>query len=115
MKKWVRKTDLLIIRPADAREMSFAKPGDMIIERDFCDGGDFLLGGDDFKESYVEVEVPGETPTSEQKVLAVISELSDIDPEDMTDAELKIRDIIHNQKATTDEKRRAKLNTSRLS
>lgn len=51
---------------------------------------------------------------AEQKIQRITKELSDIDSEDMTDAELKIREIIDEEKATVEEKIRAKRNTSRL-
>lgn len=59
MKAWVRKADLLEIRPAEEGEMvdpgQFAKSGDMIVVRDWAD--DFLVRQRDLGD-YVEVEVP---------------------------------------------------------
>lgn len=61
-KRWVRKTDLLTIRPAKDREMvaagQFSRDGDMIIVRKWPDD-DFLIAKRDLKD-YVEVEVPDE-------------------------------------------------------
>jgi len=63
-KRWVRKTDLLKIRPAVDREMvapgQFSKDGDMIIEGSFFSDEDFLISQDSFTGDYVEVEVPDE-------------------------------------------------------
>ncbi len=60
MKKWVRKTDLLEIRPAKKGEMvdpgQFAKLGDMIVVHGDW-GNDFLVRQRDLGD-YVEVEVP---------------------------------------------------------
>jgi len=57
-KKWVRRTDLLEIRPAADGEMvapgQFSESGDMIVERTWP-GGDFLVRGEDFAGDYVEV------------------------------------------------------------
>lgn len=62
MKRWVRKTDLLEIRPAEDGEMvapgQFSKPGDMIIVHTWDE--DFLIAERDLKD-YVEVEVPDGT------------------------------------------------------
>lgn len=60
MKRWVHKTDLLKIRPAEGNEMvapgQFSKPGDMIIVRALPDE-DSLVTAKHF-EDYVEVDVP---------------------------------------------------------
>lgn len=52
---------------------------------------------------------------AEEKIQKITQELSDIDSCDMTDAELKIREIIEDQKASEEDKKRSKINTSRLS
>jgi len=61
-KKWVQKTDLLKIRPAEDGEMveagQFAKDGDMIIVRQWPDDN-FLIAKRNFGD-YVEVEVTDE-------------------------------------------------------
>jgi len=50
--------------------------------------------------------------TAEQKIEQITIELSDIASCDMTDAELKIREIICEKKATIEEKRKAMKNTT---
>lgn len=49
--------------------------------------------------------------TTEEKIKKIISELAGVHPFDMTHMELKIRDIVEEKKATTEEIARAKKNT----
>lgn len=63
MKRWIHKTDLLEIRPAEDGEMvapgQFSKPGDMIIISNWRNiEGDYLITKKKFKREYLEVEVP---------------------------------------------------------
>lgn len=61
MKRWVLKTDLREIRPAESGEMvepgQFSRSGDMIMVKRWLDGGDFLIREKDL-DDYIEVKVP---------------------------------------------------------
>ena len=63
-KRWIRKTDLLKIRPAVDREMvapgQFSKDGDMIIEGSYFSDEDFLINKDTYERDFIEVDVPDE-------------------------------------------------------
>lgn len=59
-KKWIHRTDLMEIRPAEVGEMveagQFANDGDMVIVREWPDDN-FLIEKRNFGD-YIEVEVP---------------------------------------------------------